>query len=77
MAARHRSWGQIHLLLACALVAAVLLSLSIGSFYFSPAQIFRFVGHWLGLAPIAPEEALDLNVFATLRVPRVLLCRGR
>lgn len=68
------SWGQIHLLLACVLVGAVLLSLSIGSFYFPPAEIVRFIGHWLGLAPIGPEETLDFNVFATLRLPRVLLC---
>ncbi len=52
----------------------MLLSLCIGSFYFPPAEIFRFFRHWLGIAPIGADEALDLNVFATLRAPRVLLC---
>lgn len=68
------SWAQVHLLLACGLLLAVLLALCAGSFYFAPGQIFRFALHGLGLAPVGAEEVLDLNVFATLRLPRVLLC---
>lgn len=68
------SWALIHLLLACGLLGALLLSLCVGSFMFSPAQIARFAQHGLGIRAMPPEDALDLNVFTTLRLPRVLLC---
>ena len=68
------SWAQVHLLLGCGLLASVLLSLCAGSFYFPPDQVLRFIGHGLGIAEIPPDQVLDLNVFATLRLPRVLLC---
>ncbi|MBU3078240.1 FecCD family ABC transporter permease [Sphingomonas quercus] len=71
---RRLSWIQVNVLLACLLAGCVLLALSAGSFYFAPAQIARFLAHGLGLGAIAPEETLDLNVFTTLRLPRVLLC---
>lgn len=68
------SWTRIHLLLGLTLLGALLLSLCAGSFHFSPAEIGRFARHGLGMGAIAPEDALDLNVFVTLRLPRVLLC---
>lgn len=71
---RRLSWGQVHLLLAACLLGAVLLALSAGSFHFPPGEILGFIGHGLGLGAVAEDRLLDLNVFTSLRLPRVLLC---
>jgi iron complex transport system permease protein len=67
-------WWQAHVLLTAALLLAVLLALSTGSFFFYPSQILHFGLEGLGLATAGPDQSLDLQVFVTLRLPRVLLC---
>ncbi|HWA88450.1 MAG TPA: iron ABC transporter permease [Rhizomicrobium sp.] len=62
------------LILIGLLVLALIASMAIGAFLFSPAQMFRFAGERLGWLAPNPAEALDGNVFFVLRLPRVVLC---
>jgi iron complex transport system permease protein len=67
------SYGQIYLVLAIALLAVMVLSACVGAFSFTPAQIGRYLGQAFGWSPKLEIDALDRNVFLSLRLPRVLL----
>ena len=70
---RRLSYGQIYMLLAITLLAFMVLSACVGAFSFTPAQIVGYVGQGLGWIPKLETDALDRNVFLSLRLPRVLL----
>jgi iron complex transport system permease protein len=70
---RRLSYSQIYLLLAITLVVMMILSAGVGAFSFTPAQMLRFLGQSLGWLAQSDTDALDRNVFLSLRLPRVLL----
>lgn len=67
------TFRQVYVVLALALVAAVIASAGIGDFVFTPRAMVRFIGQGLHLVPLTTSDALDRNVFLTLRLPRVLI----
>ena len=71
---RRLSAGQVHLLLGLALAGAVVASASIGAFSFPPGRMLSYLMQAAGWMAPSPDDALDRNVFLTLRLPRVLLC---
>jgi iron complex transport system permease protein len=70
---RRLSFTQIHLLLAIALIAALVLSAGIGAFSFTPNEMARYLGQSAGWIAPSSADTLDRNVFLQLRLPRVLL----
>jgi len=64
---RRLSYGQVHALLAAALLVAIVVSACVGAFSYTPGQLLGF------LAGRGDASAIDRNVFFTLRLPRVLL----
>lgn len=71
--APRRGHARTFLLLAILLLAAMITSAAIGAFTFTPARMLELGAQLLGLVPASPRDALDRNVFVTLRLPRVML----
>jgi iron complex transport system permease protein len=70
---RRLSYGQIYLLLAITLLVFMIVSACVGAFSFTPAEIVRYLGQRFGWIQKTETDALDRNVFLSLRLPRVLL----
>ena len=65
--------GRTLFLLALLLVAAMVVCAGVGAYAFSPARMLDLLAQATGLAPAADADAIERNVFITLRLPRVLL----
>jgi iron complex transport system permease protein len=70
---RKLSNGQVYLLFAVLLAAAVVASACIGAFTYSPQRVLVLTGQALGWLPAHAADTLDRNVFFQLRLPRVVL----
>ena len=70
---RRLSVRQIHLILFALLIAVLFVSAGVGAYSYTPAQMVRYVGQALGWIPATDGDALQRNVFLSLRLPRVLL----
>jgi iron complex transport system permease protein len=67
------SFRQAYGLLGVLLAGAVVASICIGAFTFSPPAVARYLLGALRGVPAAPGDALARNVLIDLRLPRVLL----
>lgn len=70
---RRLSVRQIHLLLFLALIAVLFISAGVGAYTYTPTQMVRYIAQALGFIPATDGDALQRNVFLSLRLPRVLL----
>jgi iron complex transport system permease protein len=70
---KHLSERQIYAALMVLLVIVLMLSASVGAYSYTPAEIGRYAAQSLGILPMTGADALDRNVFLSLRLPRVLL----
>ncbi|HEY4137496.1 MAG TPA: iron ABC transporter permease, partial [Casimicrobiaceae bacterium] len=67
------SYRGTYTALAIFLVVAIIASMCIGAFMFTPAHIAHFVAQQAGWAATIGGDTLDRNVFFQLRLPRVLI----
>ncbi len=67
------SFRGTYLLLGALLAASVVMAAGVGAFAFTPARMATLVAQLLGWLPKLDADALDRNVFFTLRLPRVAM----
>jgi heme transport system permease protein len=70
---RRLSYGQIYLILALLLAVALVASAGIGAVSYSPSRMYGFLMEATGASPRVGADALDMNIFIQLRLPRALL----
>lgn len=61
------------LLLGTVLAGALVLSAAVGAFAFTPTRMLELLSQAAGYRPALAADALDRNVFLSLRLPRVLI----
>ena len=71
--ASRRSYGGTYVALIVFLAAAVIASMCVGAFMFTPGRIASFTAQQAGWSAIVDADSLSRNVFFQLRLPRVLI----